>query len=320
MHLSRGAIQRYLAHDVSSATERRTRRHLGGCARCRATCDEESALLRALAGDAQRATPAEDARIVRQALAAAGLSSPRPQRSLFDAMVDAPVRFVLVGAAILLLLVGGGIWLGGSIRGAARQPAIAKRPPTAPALSDNVAGSLAMARGVTVDGRSATSGDVLAAGSEVAVGVHGLAEIDVMRGGRIRLYPGAHVALSPRGEVVALEQGKVWCQVDKGRGRFAVRTDRAEARVLGTSFVVDRAASGDTDVRVLEGTVEVEDADRHGSVRVKGGQRTQVIARSAPSEPRSYDGHSDSDEWKRFFDEIGRALDDAFKQLKGAFK
>lgn len=318
MHLSRGAIQRYLAHDVSTAKERRTRRHLGDCARCRAICDEESALLRALAGDAQRATPAEDARVVRQALAAAGLSLPRPQRSLFDAIVDAPVRFALVGAAIVVLLVGGGIWIGRSIHGPGRQPAIAKRSSMTPA--GNVAGSLAVARGVTVDGKSATSGDVVAAGSEVAVGVHGLAEIDVVRGGRVRLYPGAHVALSARGELVSLEQGKVWCQVDKGRGRFAVRTDRAEARVLGTSFVVDRAASGDTDVRVIEGTVEVEDTDRRGSVRVKGGQRSQVVQRSAPSEPRSYDGHSDSDEWKRFFDEIGRALDDAFRQLKGAFK
>ena len=320
MHLSRGAMQRYLAHDVSAAAERRTRRHLVGCARCRARCDEESALLRALAGDARRATPAEDARVVRQALAAAGLSLPRPQRSLFDAIVDAPVRFALVAAAILVLLVGGGIGIGGAIHGARRQPAIAKRPSGAPAAADNVAGTLAMARGVTVDGKPATSGDVVAAGSEVAVGAHGLAELDVVRGGRVRLYPGARVALSVRGERVSLERGKVWCQVDKGRGRFAVRTDRAEARVLGTSFVVDRAASGDTDVRVIEGTVEVEDADRRGSVRVRGGQRTAVVARSAPSEPRSYDGHSDSDEWKRFFDELGRALDDAFKKLEGAFK
>src|SRR5262249_49704680 len=109
-------------------------------------------------------------------------------------------------------------------------------------------------------------------------------------------------------------------QVEKGRGAFVVRTDRAEARVLGTSFVVDRAAGGDTDVRVIEGTVEVEDAERRGSVRVRGGQRTHVGARAAPSPPRRYDGHSDSDEWKRFFAEIGRALDDAFKHLKDAFK
>ena len=320
MHHSRGAIQRYLAHDASAANERRTRRHLGGCARCRAIYDEESALLRALAGDARRATPAEDARMARQALAAAGLSWPRPERSLFDAIVDAPVRFALVGAAILVLLVGGGIWIGSAIHGAGRQPAIAKRSSTAPAPARHVAGSLAVARGVTVDGKSATSGDVVAAGSDVAVGPHGLAEIDVVRGGRVRLYPGTHVALSARGELVSLEQGKVWCQVDKGKGRFAVRTERAEARVLGTSFVVDRAASGDTDVRVIEGTVEVEDADHRGSVRVKGGQRAQVVAGAGPSEPRSYDGHSDSDEWRRFFDEIGRALDDAFHQLKGAFK
>lgn len=318
MHLSRGAIERWLAHDVSAAHERRARRHLGTCARCRALYDEQSALLRALAGDAHRATPAEDARVVRQALAAAGLSLPRPKRSLLDRVVDAPVRFALVGAAILVLLVGGGIWLGSSIRGAARRPTIAKRPFVAP--TESAAGHLVVARGVTIDGKPATAGDGLRAGSDVAVGVHGLAQIDVIRGGRIRLYPGAHVALSARGEIVSLNQGKVWCQVDKGRGPFAVRTERAEARVLGTSFVVDRAGSGDTDVRVIEGTVEVEDADRRGTVRVRGGQRTQVVARSAPSEPRSYDGHSDSDEWKRFFEEIGRAIDDAFKQLKGTFK
>jgi ferric-dicitrate binding protein FerR (iron transport regulator) len=180
-------------------------------------------------------------------------------------------------------LVGGGILIGSSIHGAARQPAIAKRAFTAPAPAGNVAGSLALARGVTVDGKTATAGDVLIPGADVAVGLHGLAEIDVVRGGRVHLYPGTHVALSARGELVSLEQGKVWCQVDKGKGRFAVRADRAEARVLGTSFVVERAASGDTDVRVIEGTVEVEDADRRGKVRVKGGQRTQ--SSSAPGRP-----------------------------------
>ncbi len=318
MHLSRGAIQRYLAPDVSVASERRLRRHLGVCGRCRAIYDEESELLRALAGDTQGATPAEDARVARQALAAAELSLPRPERSLFDAIVDAPGRFALVGAAILVLLIGGGIWLGSSIRGAARQPTIANRSAAARAAS--LAGNLAMAHGVTIDGKPAATGDVLVAGSTVAVGVHGLAEIEVVRGGRVRLYPGARVVLSAGGEVVALAEGKVWCQLDKGRGGFAVRTERAEARVLGTSFVVDRAASGDTDVRVIEGTVDVEDADHRGTVRVKGGQRTQVSARSAPSAPRRYDGHSDSDEWKRFFEGIGRALDDAFKQLKDAFK
>ncbi|HEX8950954.1 MAG TPA: zf-HC2 domain-containing protein, partial [Polyangia bacterium] len=64
MHRSRAAIARYLAHDVSAASERRTRRHLGACARCRAIYGEETALLRALAGDARRATPAEDTRVV----------------------------------------------------------------------------------------------------------------------------------------------------------------------------------------------------------------------------------------------------------------
>src|SRR5262245_55700725 len=259
MHLSRGAIERYLAHDASATQERRVRRHLGGCARCRAVYDEESALLRALAGDSQQATAAEDARVVRQALAAAGLSLPRPARTRLDAIVGTPGRFALVGAAIVLLLIAGGIWLGSSNRGV-RQPVIANRPPAA--ASASLAGSLAMARGVTVDGKPAASGDALVAGAAVAVGVHGLAEIVVVRGGRIRLYPGARVALSARGEVVSLAAGKAWCQVDKARGSFAVRTDRAEARVLGTSFVVDRAASGDTDVRVIEGTVEVEDADR----------------------------------------------------------
>ncbi|HEX8953541.1 MAG TPA: hypothetical protein VF945_16910, partial [Polyangia bacterium] len=73
-------------------------------------------------------------------------------------------------------------------------------------------------------------------------------------------------------------------------------------------------------VRVIDGTVEVEDADRRGTVRVRGGQRTAVVARSAPAAPRSYDGRSDSDEWRRFFEQVGRAIDDAFDKLERVFK
>ncbi|MBI5482285.1 MAG: zf-HC2 domain-containing protein, partial [Deltaproteobacteria bacterium] len=107
----RSTIDRYLAGDLPDAAEARLRAHLSGCARCRAYFDEQIALLRALAGDASRPTPAEGVRMVRRALASAGLSlppaggpTPRAERRaswLLRPAAAAAAVCVLIGAAVL---------------------------------------------------------------------------------------------------------------------------------------------------------------------------------------------------------------------------
>lgn len=60
---------------------------------------------------------------------------------------------------------------------------------------------------------------------------------------------------------VALEQGAAWFSVDKGGKGLEVFTDRAVARVTGTSFGVS-SKSGSTTVEVIEGSVRVSADNR----------------------------------------------------------
>jgi ferric-dicitrate binding protein FerR (iron transport regulator) len=112
----------------------------------------------------------------------------------------------------------------------------------------------------------------------------------------------------PRGEVVELRAGRVWCEVDRGRGAFEVRTDGATARVLGTSFVVEREEQGDTEVRVMGGTVEVEDHRKGGRVLVTAGQKSRVHAGAPPSAVDRYREEDDRDAWNDLLRELGRKL------------
>jgi ferric-dicitrate binding protein FerR (iron transport regulator) len=129
----------------------------------------------------------------------------------------------------------------------------------------------------------------------------------------VKIYPGATLRFDARGENVDLGLGRVWSSVEGGRGSYSVSTDRAVARVLGTSFVVERTVEGETDVRVIKGTVEVEDRERRGKVRVNASQRTRVGRSGAPSAPRHYASEGDANDWERFFRDIGRAFERLFK-------
>ncbi|MBI5482779.1 MAG: FecR domain-containing protein, partial [Deltaproteobacteria bacterium] len=205
----------------------------------------------------------------------------------------------------------------------ARAPAVApSEPASAPAsapAAEVVAGRLTRAQRVRIDGQPAAVGAVLGVGASLQVAPGGHAEVELERGGRLRLYPRAQARLQGRGDEVTLGTGRVWCQVDADRGAFRVRTDEAEARVLGTSFVVERQA-GRTDVRVMSGTVEVEDRSRRGVVRVKARERTRVEARAAPSRVRRYAPESDSADWDRMLEDIRRALKRTGKAIERGLK
>ncbi len=57
-----------------------------------------------------------------------------------------------------------------------------------------------------------------------------------------------------------------------------------------------------------------EDAEHRGTVRVQGGQRTHV-GNGAPERVRRYSSDSDRQEWTRIFEQIGQAIERAFKEL-----
>jgi ferric-dicitrate binding protein FerR (iron transport regulator) len=288
-----GRIDRYLAGDLDGGAAVSLRAHLAGCARCRAYYDSQVVLMRALAGNPDRPTPAEDARMVERALTAVGLATPRPPRSLLDRVLSHPFAYGAAALAVVLLLIGIGLF---------------GLSPAGPAAT------LVRADGVTVDGQPVAKGAVVRAGQKIHIGDKGAAELEVARGGRVKLYPGADAELGRRGEKVELRLGRVWCEVDHDRGEFSVITDRGVARVLGTSFVVERTRDGETDVRVMKGTVEVEDRERQGKVRVEANHRTRIGRSGGPSPARHYSADGDRNDWEKFWNDLGRFFEKIFHQ------
>ena len=265
--------------------------------------------------------------MVRQALAGAGVTSAagltRSER-LKGYYRAHPLRLGMLAAAVLLLVVGG-ILLLRPARLPLPTPQKVSRPappvvePSPARPTEVMAARLTQAHLVLVAGRPARAGAALRAGWAVEVSPRGLAEVVLERGGHLRVFPRTSLTLAARGEIVDLTRGKVWCEVEGGRGTFRVRTAEGEARVIGTSFVVERAA-GRTEVRVMRGAVEVEDARQRGRLRLRGRQRTRLAAGRPPEPPRHYAPSSDSDSWRRLHTAILRVVKDAKRVIKRTFR
>jgi len=152
----------------------------------------------------------------------------------------------------------------------------------------------------------------------VEVARNGLAELKLSRGGRLRLFPDTRIQLHDGGNDVELLRGRLWCTVDRGQGAFTVHSDQAVVRVTGTSFVVDATAEDATEVRVLEGSVTVEDHRGTGTVEVRGGQQTRVQSGSAPRPVNTYNPRSDSADWESFLRRLAEELERGLQQIKDA--
>ncbi|MHB1844862.1 MAG: FecR domain-containing protein [Deltaproteobacteria bacterium] len=313
MHPRRTAIDRLVLGESSPAEEARLRNHLRRCARCRTTFDELVVLARALAGDPRRPTRAEEERIVRRAIAGAGFRPKRPKAAFGELFVWHP--FAATALALGLLL-GLGAALRPLLHPAAPSRSVELARPSLPAPPRQAiaatappapAGRLLRSRGARVDGHPAPDGSPIPAGARVEVGAEP-AELEVARGGTLRLYPRSGVTVGAGGERVELERGKVWCVLEHNGRPFTVATDRGEARVRGTSFVVERRDDGDTDVRVVSGKVEVEDRAHRGELLVEGGQQSRLRAESPPSPPRHYTSARDRQDWDDAFSGLVRRL------------
>lgn len=322
MHL-KGDIERYLAEGLPAAAEQELRQHLRTCEECRSYYDEEVRLRRALAGAPQQPTGAEDRRLRRLILTQAGLEQPPlrapEKRAWGERVFGQPWRFAVPAVAALALLIG--LWVVYPLRPAsAPVPAVSSTNKThgETALSARIT----QAKDVTVNGAPVKAGAEVGAGAVVAVGAEGVAELELVRGGRARMFPRTRLKLSPRGEVIALDDGRVWCDIEPQRGRFAVQTERGEARVLGTSFVVEKlpGAAADAEVRVMSGVVEVEDIGHRGIVRVKEGQRTRLLYDAAPERPLHYDAQLDRSDWEQAWRKLGREVERTLRKLGDQLK
>jgi ferric-dicitrate binding protein FerR (iron transport regulator) len=262
------------------------------------------ALLRALAGDAESPTKQEDERMVRLALAAAGLPpqrEPEERRSISYL----PVPAFAAAAVVLLVVLTLGLWL-------------VLRP-----AEPVIVAELVKAKSLTLDGVAADTRIFkkipIRSGEMLAVEKKGFAELALARGGTVRIYSRTVLSLSGPGELVDLGMGKVWCIVKPSTRPFVVKTDIAEARVVGTSFVVEREKNGETEVRVMKGEVEVRNVNQEEKVRVRGGRKTRVAADQPPTPPRRYDPEDDESQWDAFVRELKLGVKRAIRDIQEFF-
>lgn len=314
MHPER-AMQRYFSGELGPRREAALRRHLARCEECRSYYEAQIKLLRIARGSAEEPTEDEEERLLARVLRAAeveGLLSPGASRapkpatssreSIFTRALDhlllAPVASAGAAAIVLMTFVGAGALVTGGL------------------LSPEPVATIVEARGLVVAGESIAAEDAgglsIHEGEYLTTDSSGLAEIDLHSGGKLRLFPGTRGHLEEGGRLVLMEQGRVWCQVDASSSPFVVRTPGGSAKVLGTSFVVEHDADGQTEVRVLEGRVEVTDAAEMGRVEVTAGRRTTIARGETPTEPSRYDGRDQSEWrglWARLLDALQRAVD-----------
>jgi FecR-like protein/putative zinc finger protein len=312
MHV-RTRINRYLAEGLPPLPEAQLRRHIRDCADCQSHYDQQVELRRILSGSTERIPVEEENRIVGLALRGAGLKvadQEQVEPTWRDRLVWAhPATFALA-AAVLLVLTFGTWYLTSPVEKAVPANKV-------------VAAHFVKSRLVSINGAPQESGlstkTQLYTDTFIAVGRKGIAELKLTRGGTVRVFPGTLISLSESGDQLNLEAGRVWCMIEKRSAAFYVRTDTAEAWVVGTSFVVERKETGETDVRVMKGTVVVNDRRRPAPVLVGSRQKTTVTPDSPPSRPVAYVPRKDKSDWDKFveallkfFRQIGEAIDSIF--------
>jgi hypothetical protein len=288
-------IDRLLGGTLAAEREGRLRLHLSVCDDCRRRYDEALLLERALTGDLGRATPREDARVVRRALALLPAPGATPRAAVVTAR-PFPLRRVAVSLAGAALAVAAILYV------------------TSPVAT------LVEGDGVRIGGELAPEGAPVRLWSHVEVegGGYGLLSL---AGAEITLSGGTSLRVGLGGRSISLSRSKVWCEVERGRGAFAVRTEEAVARVTGTSFAVERSEPGVTAVRVREGSVEVSGRRGGPPVSLAGGTKTTVRAGGAPDPASVYNGVEDADVLillRRLGRAIGRGIDGAIEWLRQA--
>lgn len=292
MHLNHN-IDLYLSEGLPPRAEARLRGHLRTCGRCRDFYDKQVIVHRTLAGNPDIPTPQEEERLVRLVLQQTGLRLPEPQPEekpgLTSRILWAPAPALAAAALLLVIVVTG---LAYSLLAALPGDPV-------------VAAHLVKGRNLDLDGAPVNArapGELIVrAGVKLEVGRGGYAELSLKRGGSVRVFPESTLILSGPGELVELSSGKVWCLVDPVNALFdvpfMVKTDLAEVRAIGTSFVVERRKSGETDVRVAKGVVEARDIKTGDAVLIDGCYEARIAPGGSKPSPDRYSPKHDRSDW-----------------------
>jgi len=296
-------IDRYVAEGLPADAERELRAHLKECAACRAYYDAQRLVFRAVVGDVNEPTSVElrlHSRLAADKVFAEEARAARPRlslRELFERLFWSPARIWAMGAvaaAVLLIVV-----VVTTRDGEGAMP---------------LAATVLHAEGARRGEEPLMPGAEVYALDVVEVQQGGIIELELVRGGQVRVFPETRLALGARGESVALDDGKIWCLPAERKGAFEVTTRSASVRVLGTSFVVD-ADHDKTDVRVVSGGVEVTDLEGRGRVRLQKEESTRVVRGQQPTQPRRANTSQDTLQWQRFVDQLLKNISDGIKSL-----
>lgn len=239
----RRRIDRYLGFGLSPRAEAPLRRHLAGCADCRAYYDEGVRVLRATRRAAGAPGAGEADRLVRRAVANLDGAAPRFARRA-PLFIGAGIAAALSVFAFVLFSAAAPIGRLASFSGQVL-----------------VAGELAV-----LDAEIFPNAVVEVRSGECI--------LELEDGRSALLRAGTKLSVDKGGRVARLEQGRGRFSVTPGQGSFAVDAGRTRVQVTGTIFAVERRSGDETLVAVHHGSVEV--AGEKGTVRLTDGQETTV--------------------------------------------
>lgn len=152
------------------------------------------------------------------------------------------------------------------------------------------------------NGRNLRVGDRVDPEGEITA-VGGRAIVEVENTGEIRIFPATQITIDAKQHDlrVKLITGKVWLAIVRHfeTDTTWVETANAVAGVRGTEFIVEQHPD-ETEVRVLEGEVHVEQKKQRGKVHpVKARQKVRVKGDAEPSGLEDYDPAVDRDLWNK---------------------
>lgn len=284
-HQLRWRIDAYLTGDPRSAeAEEALRLHLASCADCRVYYDEGLALMRAARGGRDLPAAGELQRLARRA----GHLETVPRD---DLQRRGLVAIAVALAALLLVFF------------------LPSRPPVVGTVA--VTGPRAV-----VGGSPARAGGEVREG-ELVVAVEGSLVLALEGGRDVTLAEGTVLAVYTGASETSLESGHAHFAVEPGRGAFVVRAGATRVDVKGTVFAVSRKTPDDVTVAVARGRVEV--SGTKGAVMLDEGQRTAVGRDGVPAPPSALQP-ADTEELRRFGEDLERALKSFGRKLEKAFR
>lgn len=147
---------------------------------------------------------------------------------------------------------------------------------------DSIEGSkgLSMKKGDKGAWTTALVNTMAAVGDHLKTDAKTEATLEFLLGGRANLDTGTEIAIlnSKDAKVVAqtvqLNSGSIWAQFDKQKSPVQIQTAGGVMGIRGTEFVVSVDPQGETELSLIEGEVEVTDAQGQTSI-VRPGQRVR---------------------------------------------